>query len=598
MIDYRTDAVALDQLRQSITATTFTDPSLTAKKSSTLTDIAKAGDYALLGSFIDHLIAHAASDGTEISLLQRAADLWQRGVDMCNTLGQVRKDLETALDNPTDPGAPALFNNAAMKAQQWAATLNNIEAEVVALQNDVDPMPHLPPHPRQTDKLTSDWDWLNLMLGRRTDAFVRNVAKAADDEATNAFAFGVLANYGANAAGSAYLGHSVGGARRAHRYRDRLARNAVGSWVAMHYPGIGSLTQMSQRLRFGHPVHPSLPPHIVKQLKKALAATFDEKQLSPLPDLQVGYRRLLQHLATLDQFSMPAPPLLPGGGWTQKLYGDPTNFQASLLPQDIGVSGDPGGGVSVGSSPNQPGTNQPGQDDSQKSSGGCGIGWLILAAILLVVAFIGCVVQWAQGKKCNYFSDLGDLITGAGRKDPPDPRDPPTQGNPQMTASGLTAFAPTEQATQMVAYFYELHARLWEALSKSYNYLAVTGLIYPDGLLDLPRFKQFVDLPAAANWPHRPEADPGLTYHLFPVSTLEHPLAQASPYAAASVPDVSSSSAVQLSTQLWRQIALAEQDSQNLDLDADRGFAHPCWAAKGSINNEPVVVSILAYKAQ
>jgi len=148
-------------------------------------------------------MAHATSDGVEISLLQRASNLWQRGVGMCDALAEIRKDLETALDKPADPASPALFNNAAMKAQQWAASINNIEAEVVSLQNDVNPMPHLPPHPRQADQPSSQWDWLNLLLGRRTDAFVRNVAKGGRDEATNAFAFGVLANYGASAAGSA-----------------------------------------------------------------------------------------------------------------------------------------------------------------------------------------------------------------------------------------------------------------------------------------------------------------------------------------------------------------------------------------------------------
>lgn len=144
-------------------------------------------------------------------MLEQAAGLWERGVDLCNTLGGIRKDLENALDNPADPASAAKFNNAAMNSQQWAGTLNGMQAEIVALQKQIDPMPHLPPHPRQQDKPSSAWDWSNLTLGRRTDAFFRNVAKEARDSTTRAFAFGVLSGYGGNAAGSAYLGHSTGG---------------------------------------------------------------------------------------------------------------------------------------------------------------------------------------------------------------------------------------------------------------------------------------------------------------------------------------------------------------------------------------------------
>ena len=601
MIDYRTHAVVLAQLRESLAASTFPEPTLAATQTQTLTDLAKAGDHALLGAFVDHLMWHAASDGTEISLLDRAADLWERGADFCNQLQNIRNDLETALDNPADPASATLFNTAAVNAQNWAAALNDMQAEITALQNDIDPLPHLPPHPRQEDVRSRNWDWPNLMLGRRTDAFVRNIAEQGKDSSTRAFAFGVLASYGGNAAGSAYLGHTVGGPRRAHRYRDRLARNAVGSWFAQHYPKVGTLTGMSHKLRFGHPSRPSLPPRILSQLRKALAATFTEARTRPVPDLQTGYQRLLKHLELLDKFVLPAQPMLPSGGWTLKLYGDPSNPPPDLLPQDVGVTGDQGGGVSVVVGPNQPGSQQPGQDDSKKTSGGCGLGWLILAALLLVAAFIGCIVEWVQGNKCNYFSDLGDLITGAGKKDPPDPRDPPKPENPGMTSAGLTAFATSEQARLMVAYFYELHARLWEALSKAYNYLAITGLIYPDGLLKLPRFRDLVKVPAAGNWPHRPENKPDKTYQLFPSSPLENTVNAASPYRAGATPDCfagSGDTAVQIALSLWRQIASHEQDSTNLDLDADRGFGHPCWATRGSIDADPVDVEILAYTDQ
>ncbi|KXY55066.1 hypothetical protein AT278_17855 [Bacillus cereus] len=93
MIDYQANAVILEQLRQYLSAENFNDPTLSAKQTQILTDISTAEDYALLGSFVHHLIAHAASDGTEISLLERAADLWKRGLDLFKNLGGIRKNL-------------------------------------------------------------------------------------------------------------------------------------------------------------------------------------------------------------------------------------------------------------------------------------------------------------------------------------------------------------------------------------------------------------------------------------------------------------------------------------------------------------------------
>jgi len=56
--------------------------------------------------------------------------------------------------------------------------------------------------------------------------------------------------------------------------------------------------------------------------------------------------------------------------------------------------------------------------------------------------------------------------------------------------------------------------------------------------------------------------------------------------------------AANMSLELWRQSAAGQQDSQNLDLDGDRGSAHPCWAARGSVLTDPVDVLILAFDDQ
>ena len=48
----------------------------------------------------------------------------------------------------------------------------------------------------------------------------------------------------------------------------------------------------------------------------------------------------------------------------------------------------------------------------------------------------------------------------------------------------------------------------------------------------------------------------------------------------------------------WRQVARQEPDRENLDLDADRGYSAPCWAAASSVLDDPIGVVVLAYNAQ
>ncbi|WP_331739049.1 hypothetical protein OG242_32555 (plasmid) [Streptomyces sp. NBC_00727] len=46
----------------------------------------------------------------------------------------------------------------------------------------------------------------------------------------------------------------------------------------------------------------------------------------------------------------------------------------------------------------------------------------------------------------------------------------------------------------------------------------------------------------------------------------------------------------------WEDVARGTPGDRNLDLDADRGTAHPCWSTSGSIDDDPVGVDILAYQ--
>ena len=333
LIDYLAHTLTLEEASKSLAAATFSDTALVSARNQVQLDLSTAGAYALLGTLVDHLFALAVSDGSELALLNRATDIWNRGVGLFNDLGSVRDRFEKALAAPDDPDSVSQFNTAALDVQSFSQKAYDMQEEVIRLRNDVSSLTHVPPHPRQLDEPTSAWNWSDLLLGRRTDAFVRNLSKIADDAPTRAFAFGALVGYGANAAGSAYLSQGVGGPRRSHRFRNRLARNTIGSWLAQNYPSVPQPGQIANRIQSAE-VNPGVLPVEVEQLlKDAVQATFDLSNTQPLPDLQQGYSRMLHHLQLLDGFDRPPIPSPPQGLWTSKIYGDLSNPPPSLRTQ-------------------------------------------------------------------------------------------------------------------------------------------------------------------------------------------------------------------------------------------------------------------------
>lgn len=281
-----------------------------------------------------------------------------------------------------------------------------------------------------------------------------------------------------------------------------------------------------------------------------------------------------------------------------KLYADPQNPPQSLRPQDIDVVGQDDGGVAVqygGSSPSSTTTDS---SDSSKAAKGCGIAILLIIVIDLVQAFVQCIGQWANGHTCTFWDNM--LLSKVFEQDPPDPRDPT---NPNTDEEALTAMAGSPQIAQFVGMLFDAHGMAWEALSRGYNFLASTGLIYPHDLIATPMYAQFTSLPGSQSWPQREEAKPVDTYHRYPTSPIENPVESPSPFAIGSTPPVfvasgAGSSAADVSMSTWWQIAEDVRDSQNRDLDADRGFGHACWAAGGSVHDDPIAVLILQYDEQ
>lgn len=597
MIDYHAACVVLADFTAELTAQSFTDPKLTQAKNDGLAALAADHGSALLGAFAHHLFAHAASDGAELALLQRASDLWGKGTALYSALGAVRADLEGALVNPGAAGAANKFNDASVEAQNLANSAIELQAEVNALRVDAIKYPHLPPHPRQQDASADSWDWANFILARRTDAFVRSLLAGATSKRSLAFALGAASSYGANVAGSAYLGQAVGGPRRLHRFRDRIGRNAVGAWLSANSSAAKTLAEMAGLVGPGATGAPGLPTELPRLLHDAIERTFRPRSSRPLPDFNLGHQRLVQHLTLLDGFALPPEPLMPPQVFVSSVMSDPSGTPPSLRPQDVDVNGQDGGGVGISIGPDpQPGPQGPGPSDSDVKKG-CGIAVLLIILIDVIQAFVQCCVQWGKKETCTFWDNM--LLKKVWEQDPPDPRDPT---NPQATAQQLTAMAGSPQMAQFVWMMFDTHNQIWEALAKSREFLALTGLIYPGSLFSQPLYAQFTSLPGAQPWPHREMSKPADNYVRFPTSSLEHPLAEASPYAAGAHPDAMLQQgklrAADVAFRLWRQVAAKQMDSQNLDLDADRGFGHACWAAKNSVLKDPVDVAILGYKEQ
>ncbi|MCU1571980.1 MAG: hypothetical protein JWO93_62 [Micrococcaceae bacterium] len=133
--------------------------------------------------------------------------------------------------NPADPASAGVFNSATnnlrLQGLEAAARLDEVEA----FRQDVMKLAHLPEHPRQRDRKVSDWDWGNVFLARRTDAFVRTVFDLAGEPSLQAFAFGVLSSYTSTPAVRPTWGRSWAGpvVPTAYGTESRLTASEAGS---------------------------------------------------------------------------------------------------------------------------------------------------------------------------------------------------------------------------------------------------------------------------------------------------------------------------------------------------------------------------------
>jgi hypothetical protein len=585
MIDYFAHVAVFESVRTALVG--VTDAGLASARDKLLADAAAYPEAALLGTLVDHLLMHTTSTGAEIEILGRAADLWKSGRAVYDTAGCVRTDVESVMKNPTAPGAEESFNVAMATFIGLRPKLAAIQADMDALGSDVTQWQHLPnPHPRQRDETISGWDWGDRFLARRTEAFVRAAFKDAQGPRTSAFALGALASYAGNVAGSAYLGHVVGGPRRTHPRRDRIARNAVGAWIRANRT-LPDLQRLSAEIhRNGSAGQSSfLRSDLEGVLQKCLTEAFPG---TPPANLSLGLARLETHLALLAVFVRPPLPVPPS----------PT-LMATMAPLDADGSVD----FDSQPDPNDPPYGPPppmGPDltPTKPSRTNDAALWVVCAAIVVTALYllIDGIVALAKGRKYDPWGDLH----GGNIGDAPDE-------NVNFSAQQLKALSSSSGGTLMIEELFSFQMKVWQAMEDALTFLVKKGLVYPDELtIGGITFSQFTALGPLSPWPLRTEVAIDEGYLDFPSGTVEHPPATASPFPVGATPftfvdvpsvPVSFQAAPTEAVRLWLQIARAEHDSVNLDLDADRGHHAPCWqvADKTSIDDDPVIVDVLPY---
>jgi hypothetical protein len=590
MLDYHGHIAVLPCVRAAL------DPAFgSGPVSSAAADLGKAvdadPDAAYLGALMVNVLERSRADDVEVALLADAADLWQRARAVYDELALARHEIEQAILPPAVDGALQVLQSGFDRLNGLQARVKEIAAAMPALQAAIDGLPHLPAHPRQEDRPANEWGWWDAFAGRRTEAFVRALFQNAVDDRTRAFAVGALAAYAGDVGGSAFLGAVVGGPRRSHRFRHRLARNAIGGWLHAT-SATPTTTKLAAQISYlGIDGKPTFPGTALASLTQALATAFPSRAA---PNLRAALAATIRHLELLDRFDrppLPEPPVLFVATAEGTFNGDIPGGTIGQPPPD-GTGNPPGTGPDAD-------PLSPQGADNKKSSGDTCLKIILVIVTIGIALLLYCIGQWTTGHKCV----PGDFFDTAQGSEEPDPRAPTN-----ATQQQLAALSQPEAAAHVLQEIYALQMTMWQAFDAARNFLATTGMIYPDDLhLGSPLFTQFLKTPNRPAWPHRPDPAPDQTYHVDPTGPFEQPATE-QPFPAhrgigaltAPWPNDFVHSAAMIAVPLLEDVLFGAPERENLDRDADRGFRHPCWDVRPgtSINDPALTVEVLPYGAE
>ncbi len=565
---------------------------------------------AVLGALLDHLLERSEGARPEHDLLEEGSALYGEAAGVLANFADLRDKFEKLVDEsredppanagqePTPSSAP-LVEFSALKAQlkTLQPKLEGLRKRFEAFQPKLfPPFRHVAGHAIAEEEPVASWLWRDVILSRRTDALVSALHGANDGSpATLAFSFGALSGYATNCIGSSYLSQVVGGPRRSHPIRDRIARYSVGAWLRKNEPALcPSLNDLRTRATSGNPLAPKLPNAVRDQLTAAFAATFPAGSLGAVPDLDEGYASLLRHLELLESFPrQPEPPDIRASLFVPIMQSTNQSVKdAQTKPQTARdpFSEDPPDPTLPPAQPTMPGQETTGGD------GGC---LLAIAIIVLALTIIGIIIYISNQDE----AESPDEATATGL----------SESELKAAAIKLEAFLGSDEALIMVSGFYHAHSMLHTAMVIGRDNLARAGLVYPDEVdLLTSTFRQFTSLQASGGdttYPHRPMPHADVGYLDMPSSPIEEPGTRPSRYPAGATPNVFLHGAPgglfptvgATGAELWLKHRdspnNSDGDRDNLNCDADRGEDHPCWRVSpdSSLGAQPVRVEILDY---
>lgn len=525
---------------------------------------------ALLGALVDKLLAEAELGAREIEILTAARVLFSQGRDVVKRTEGIRATIEAVVKDPSSPTALTDFNGAAVELQQIQKAVQTLSGDLKSFQATLTP-DWLGQVGQQQDKPVDGWSWRDIFLGRRTGAFAAEVlrrATASGDKQELAFALGVVAGETGSAVGNAFLNHVVGGPRRSHQSRHRLAEYSVGAWFRDNAtPITGSLATIRNELGFGQSNARKLPARLKVLIEATLRAIYPSG-VPAVPDLDLGYANLLRHIELLQGFALPPLPNPIDAQLTQSIT------QAGLLNAGIHTQSGGTGPDDPTPSPHEP--DPPGVETGPKDNKN------FCDTVLEILGVIG--------SSAIAFALI--LIFG----------ETPSQGQTAASSSAaLETWAASEDALAAVSALYNGQCEMWTALATSLTALQLLGLLYPgpDDMTDLT-FAQFVTITSIGKdtpYPHRAVPVSAMPT-VFPASPLEHPTTIPSPFAVGATPvsflnGMPAADVATLSIVLWE----GDLERENLNLDADRGWLAVCWklVPGTSINTDPLRVLDLEY---
>lgn len=580
MIDYHAHVAALRVVQDSLGAVAPASPFEGEWQEMSAALNAEPG-AALLGTLLDHLLERSEGAKPEQDQLEEAAALYGKAIKVLESLAPLRHEFEELVDSPASVTVEK-FDDLTEKLEALVPDLVAIHGQLDGFTSRMEPpFRHVAHHAVAVDLGPDGWLWRDVILSRRTDAFIRELRRASDgSQSCEALAFGALAGYAANRAGSSYIVQTVGGPRRSHPIRDRMARYSVGAWLRTNEPDLClPLDELRARITMGGPDGAGLPAGLQDQILRAIAAAYPAGAPALPPDLNQGYTNLLRHLELLESFpSIPPAEDIPLALWI-RIMKDPQAMYFMNNPQD--VQGPPGFEPPLPDVTADPENHRPGTSSEEGGCGGLGL-------LLLAITIIGIIIY---------------VLIKA--KDDPD--NPPNEENPEVLRARLATFFSSNEALKLVLRLYQVQDGLLGAANRGLDYLQKIGMIYPEEKnLTEDRYRQFTNIERPpVRVIHRPNPDPDTGFADFPLSPIELPVDFHPQFGLGATPSAfihgqppSAPGAGALGIEAWtRHLEDPNADSASHNLDADRGPNDPCWRVLSgtSITANPVAISTLAY---